>query len=47
MLGRTIPGMKARTATPKYVNVIGEKPMEGAHVPASWMLRVPLADVGN
>jgi hypothetical protein len=47
MLGRTTAGMKARIATPKDVAAIGEKPMEGMHVPLSWMLRVPLINVGS
>jgi hypothetical protein len=47
MLGRTIAGMKVRIATPKYMKAIGEKPMEGARVPRSRMLGVPLLDVGS
>jgi hypothetical protein len=47
MLGRTIAGMKARIATPKYVKAIGEKPMQGARVPLSRMSRVPRLDVGS
>jgi hypothetical protein len=47
MLGRTMAGMKIRIAMPKYVKAIGEKPMEGARVPLSRMLRVPLVDVGS
>jgi hypothetical protein len=47
MLGRTIAGMKVRIATPKYVKAIGEKPMEGASVPMSRMLRALLLDVGS
>jgi hypothetical protein len=47
MLGRTIAGMKVRFATPKYAKAIGEKPMEGARVPLSRTLRVPLVDVGS
>jgi hypothetical protein len=39
--------MKVRIATPKYVKAIGEKRMEGARVPVSRMLRVPLVDVGS
>jgi hypothetical protein len=47
MLGRAIAGMKARIAAPKDVKAIGGKPMEGAPVPLSRMLRVPLLDVGS
>jgi hypothetical protein len=47
MLGRRPAGMKVRIATPEYVKAIGEKPMEGAHVLLSRMLRVPLPDVGS
>jgi hypothetical protein len=47
MLGRTIADMTVRIATPKYVKGIGEKPMKGARVPLSRMLRVPLVDVGS
>jgi hypothetical protein len=47
MLGRTTAGMKVGIATPKSVKAIGEKPMEGAGVPLSRMLRVPLVDVGS
>jgi hypothetical protein len=46
MLGRTFAGMKVRTATPKHVKAIGEKPMEGAHVLRFRMLRVPLLECG-
>jgi hypothetical protein len=45
MLGRTITGMKVRIATPQSVKAIGEKPIEGARIPLSRMLRVPLLDV--
>jgi hypothetical protein len=47
MLGRTIAGTKVRIATPKYVKAIGEKPMEGARVPLSRMLTMPLVVVGS
>jgi hypothetical protein len=45
MLGRTIAGMKVRIATPTDVKAIGEKPVEGARLLLSRMLRVPLLDV--
>jgi hypothetical protein len=47
MLRRTIAGMKVCMATPKYVKVIGEKPMEEGRVPLSRMSRVPVLDVGS
>jgi hypothetical protein len=47
MLGRTIAGMKVRIATPKHVKAIAEKSMEGARVPVSRTLRVPLVDMGS
>jgi hypothetical protein len=47
MLGRTTAGMKVRIATPKDLKATGEKPMEGAPIPLSGILRVSLLDLGS